>query len=102
MIIVPYVDSTLYQFYRSKSKPRVSLSSTEKVFLKYKKIHLLCRNTTILPFHVGRIWQVSNGQRFRKLQVTEAIVGLKVGEFVPTRASYYYKKKKQKWGKKMP
>jgi small subunit ribosomal protein S19 len=104
MIIVPYTDPELYKFYFSKilKDPLPSSLQKSKVSLKYSKTHLYCRDTSILPFCVGKVWEVYNGKKFRRLQISEAIVGHKVGEFIPTRSFYQFKKKKKKWGKKTP
>jgi len=61
------------------------------------------RKSTILPYLVGRIVNIYNGKKFLKLKITEGMLGHKLGEFVPTRARFFYKKAKKNkvlWVKK--
>jgi small subunit ribosomal protein S19 len=43
------------------------------------------RRSTILPQFVGLTFGVYNGRKFLPVQVTENMVGHKLGEFAPTR-----------------
>ena len=43
------------------------------------------RRSTILPQFVGLTFGVYNGQKFIPVNVTEEMVGHKLGEFSPTR-----------------
>ncbi|WP_114376488.1 30S ribosomal protein S19 [Elioraea thermophila] len=43
------------------------------------------RRSTIMPQFVGLTFGVYNGRKFIPVQVTEAMVGHKLGEFAPTR-----------------
>jgi small subunit ribosomal protein S19 len=43
------------------------------------------RRSTIMPQFVGLTFQVHNGQKFLPVNVTEEMVGHKLGEFAPTR-----------------
>ena len=43
------------------------------------------RRSTILPQFVGLTFQVHNGNKFIPVQVSEDMVGHKLGEFAPTR-----------------
>ena len=43
------------------------------------------RNCTIIPEFIGRTFLVHNGKDFKKVVVTENMVGHKLGEFSPTR-----------------
>lgn len=46
------------------------------------------RRSTILPSFVGLTFGVYNGQKFVPVLVTEEMIGLKLGEFAPTRTFY--------------
>jgi small subunit ribosomal protein S19 len=63
-----------------------------------KKIELKTwsRKSTILPYLVGKIVNIHNGKKFLKLKINEQMLGHKLGEFVPTRARFFYKKTKNK------
>ena len=43
------------------------------------------RRSTILPQFVGLTFNVSNGRKFIPVSVNEDMVGMKLGEFAPTR-----------------
>ncbi len=43
------------------------------------------RSSTILPQFIGLTFAVYNGQKFIPVQVTDNMVGHKLGEFAPTR-----------------
>ena len=46
------------------------------------------RRSTILPQFVGLTFGVYNGKKFIPVNVTEEMVGHKLGEFAPTRTFY--------------
>jgi small subunit ribosomal protein S19 len=46
------------------------------------------RRSTILPQFVGLTFQVHNGKTFVPVNVSEEMVGHKLGEFAPTRTFY--------------
>ena len=46
------------------------------------------RRSTILPQFVGLTFGVYNGKKFIPVNVTEEMVGHKLGEFAPTRTYY--------------
>ena len=50
-----------------------------------KVIKTWSRRSTILPDMVGLTFAVHNGKKFIPVFVTENMVGLKLGEFSPTR-----------------
>ncbi len=52
---------------------------------KSEIIQTWSRRSTILPFFVGKIFNVHNGNKFIPVKVTEEMVGRKLGEFSPTR-----------------
>ncbi|MCS6986429.1 MAG: 30S ribosomal protein S19 [Sphingomonadaceae bacterium] len=43
------------------------------------------RRSTIIPEFVGHTFHVYNGRKFIPVSVTEDMVGMKLGEFAPTR-----------------
>jgi small subunit ribosomal protein S19 len=43
------------------------------------------RRSTILPQFVGLVFNVYNGRKFVPVTVNEDMVGMKLGEFAPTR-----------------
>jgi small subunit ribosomal protein S19 len=43
------------------------------------------RRSTILPQFVGHTFNVYNGKKFVPVAVSEEMVGMKLGEFAPTR-----------------
>lgn len=49
------------------------------------------RSCTILPQFVGLKFQVHNGKEYVELEVTDEMVGSKLGEFAPTRKRFTYK-----------
>lgn len=54
------------------------------------------RSSTICPNFVNYRFRIHNGKEFFPVLITQAMVGYKLGEFVPTRARYEFKKKKKK------
>jgi small subunit ribosomal protein S19 len=46
------------------------------------------RRSTILPQFVGLTFNVYNGRKFIPVTVNEEMVGMKLGEFAPTRTFY--------------
>ena len=48
-------------------------------------IKIWSRRSTIIPQFVGITFGVHNGKKFIPVMVTENMVGLKFGEFAPTR-----------------
>ena len=50
-----------------------------------KPIKTWSRRSTILPDFVGLTFSVYNGQKFVPVSVNEDMVGMKLGEFAPTR-----------------
>jgi small subunit ribosomal protein S19 len=79
--------------------PYVEKSFLKKEFKQTKEnqkiIKTWSRTTTILPYLSGKEIQVYNGKRFLSIHITEQMIGHKLGEFVPTRARFSYKKKKK-------
>ena len=66
----------------------------EKLFRKVQKatesgsrepIKTWARSCTVVPEFVGVTFMVHNGRQHMKVQITEDMVGHKLGEFAPTR-----------------
>ncbi len=53
------------------------------------------RASTIPPEFIGHIFMVHNGKQHLKVQVTEDMVGHKLGEFAPTRQFRGHTNKKE-------
>ena len=70
----PFVDGFLLK------KAEVSRESGRKEVIK-----TWSRRSTILPQFVGLTFNVYNGRKFVPVSVNEDMVGMKLGEFAPTR-----------------
>ena len=70
----PFVDGYLL---RKAEKSRASGRS--------EVIKIWSRRSTILPQFVGLTFGVHNGQKHVPVSVSEEMVGMKLGEFAPTR-----------------
>ena len=71
-----------------KKGPYVDLRLLEKVRrqgLSEEPIKTWSRKCTIIPEFVMKTFLVHNGKDFKKVYVTENMVGHKLGEFSPTR-----------------
>ncbi|KAG7664313.1 RSM19 [[Candida] subhashii] len=49
------------------------------------------RSATILPQFVGLKFQIHNGKEYVEVEITDDMVGSKLGEFAPTRQRFLYK-----------
>jgi small subunit ribosomal protein S19 len=66
--------------------PFVELSLLKKVESGARgPIKTWSRRSTILPQFVGHTFTVYNGKKFIPVSVSEEMVGMKLGEFAPTR-----------------
>ena len=70
--------------------PFVELSLLKKAQTAQEKnargaIKTWSRRSTILPQFVGLVFNVYNGRKFVPVSVNEDMVGMKLGEFAPTR-----------------
>jgi small subunit ribosomal protein S19 len=54
------------------------------------------RNSEITPIFIGLTFNLYNGKSFSKIEITKDMVGLKLGEFSPTRRKFSFKKNKIK------
>lgn len=61
-----------------------------------EKWQILSRNYEITTQTIGLIYYVYSGRKLVKLNITDKMIGHKVGEFVPTREKFEFKKKKKK------
>ncbi len=73
----PFVDS-----YLLKKAEKARESGRNEV------IKIWSRRSTILPQFVGLTFSVYNGHKFIPVSVTEEMIGMKFGEFAPTRTFY--------------
>jgi ribosomal protein S19 len=64
-----------------------------------KKLHLsekltvLPRNYEVTSKIVGSTFNVHSGRTLVKLNITDEMIGHKIGEFIPTRERFVFKKK---------
>ena len=70
----PFVDEKLFN--------RVMRAKSQNLTVA---IRTWARRCTIVPEFVGQKFEVHNGHKFLPVQVTEDMVGHKLGEFSPTR-----------------
>jgi small subunit ribosomal protein S19 len=63
-----------------------------------KVIKTWSRRSTIIPEFIGLTFAVHNGKKFIPVYVTDNMIGMKLGEFAPTRT--YYGHGADKKGKK--
>ena len=75
----PFVDGYLL------NKAETSRASGRNEIIK-----IWSRRSTILPQFVGLTFGVYNGKKFIPVNVTEEMVGHKLGEFSPTRTFKYH------------
>ena len=76
---------------RSKWKgPLVKIKDTKT------KLPILPRNLEITAQITGLACNVHSGKKFVKLTIVDEMIGHKVGEFIPTRERFEFKKKKKK------
>lgn len=70
------------------------------LIIKFKdlknKLSFFPRNLEITPQLVGLICSVHSGKKTVKLNLTDEMAGYKLGEFIPTRKKFEFKKKKKK------
>jgi len=83
--------------------PFVSKGIVKKIGAKRKKKSrnkkvpfLWSRSSTVIPQFVGRNFKIHNGRSFVSLNVTEDMIGHKLGEFVLTRVRPVHKVKSNK------
>lgn len=77
----------------------MSRSKWKGPVLKQKRINnrtIAKRDTEITPSFVGKIIWGHTGKDLIKVEVTEKMLRHKLGEFIPTRKFFSFKKKKKK------
>jgi len=52
------------------------------------------RACTILPSFVGLTFQIHNGRAYQQVEINENMIGMKLGDFAPTRIRHVFGKKK--------
>ena len=67
-----------------------------KIIDTKKNLPVLSRNYEITSSIVGLTCNVHSGNKFITLTLIDEMIGHKIGEFVPTRARFEFKKKKKK------
>lgn len=60
------------------------------------KLPLLPRNYDVTSHVIGLTCNVHTGKRFVTLTLTDEMIGHKIGEFIPTKVRFEFKKKKKK------
>ena len=81
----PFVDTSLLEKLETMNR------ANEK-----KVIKTWSRRSTVIPEMVGHTMAVHNGKKFIPVYVTENMVGLKLGEFAPTRTFKGHTRKTEK------
>ncbi len=71
-------------------------SKNLKNLKKTKDDLLISRNSSIIPKFIGLTFKIYTGKNFKKVSVTEEMVGCKFGEFSRTRSEFVFKKKRKK------
>ena len=84
-----------------KDKFKMSRAKWKGPFTKLCRQDIICqikhsRSLEITWSLIGLTCNVSNGKEQVEVQLTEDMVGHKLGEFVPTRCKFEFKKKKKK------
>lgn len=62
---------------------------------KYARIKIWSRRSVIIPQFIGKKFEVYNGKKFVSIEISEDMVGHKLGEFSPTRLRAVHKDKKK-------
>ena len=65
-------------------------------FSSKNELYTNSRKSKIIPQFLNFNFQIHNGKTFSKVKITSEMIGYKLGEFVPTRKKFSYKKKKTK------
>ena len=62
---------------------------------KNSKISTLSRKSTILPFLIDKQINIHNGREYVNLKITKEMLGHRLGEFIPTRIKFLFKRIKK-------
>jgi small subunit ribosomal protein S19 len=76
----PFVDNHLFK--------KVMVSKNDDKAKGNKVIKTWSRRSTIVPEFIGLTFAVHNGKKFIPVYVTDNMIGMKLGEFAPTRTFY--------------
>jgi len=60
---------------------------------RYYKSSLLNKNIIITPINLNSQFNIYNGFKNIKLRIGKKMIGKKIGEFIPTRKTFYLKSK---------
>lgn len=74
--------------------PNIVPLPIKEALSKGTPIRTNARSATILPQFVGLKFQIHNGKDYTPLEISEDMVGRKLGEFAPTRKRLSYTLKK--------
>lgn len=77
----------------NKTYKNYDLDLYTQVILNKKVLRTTKRNTLILPEYLNKIIYVYNGLTFKKIRITEEMIGTKFGQYVFTRKFCKYKVK---------
>ena len=69
---------------------------TKDELKKQDNPQIISRNSEIIPKFLGHTFNVHNGKKYIKLNITEEMIEHKFGEFSQTRATFQFKKKTKK------
>jgi len=61
--------------------------------------NLLNKNITITPIKLNSLLNIHNGFKNVKLKIDKKMVGKKIGEFIPTRKTFFFRSKLS-WNRK--
>jgi len=86
---------------RSKWKGFFIQNTSYQKTKKKDKIEIINKNISVVPKLINKNYKVYTGKKFSKVTLIKDMIGHKIGEFIMTRAKYFFKsKKRQKKGKK--
>ncbi len=54
------------------------------------------KSSEITPKFIDKTFKIHSGKKITELNITEEMIGYKLGEFINTRAIFEFKKKKKK------
>ena len=84
----------------NKTYKNYDLDLYNQVLQNKKVLRTYKRNTLILPEYVDKIIYVYNGIIFKKLKITDDMIGTKLGQYIFTRKFCNHKVKKVTIAKK--
>ena len=78
----------------NKTYKNYDLDLYNQILQNKKVLRTYKRNTLILPEYVDKIIYIYNGNVFKKLKITEDMIGTKLGQYIFTRKFCKHKVKK--------